>query len=210
MSDLSHRATRIGLILLPLALIAAITIVLLWPAAGRSLTEFADPIFATEIPVPPVGSKLAYDGEGFRISGLSLTFGSTGNQRYDVDLHTSAANRIVLTSGGHSFVLGPRTNPIDRSGRPDLDFSPEQGDVVSLTSTRSLVGWPTPFEINFMSSTPTWKRYVYYRLVWKKRTGAQLEMRWRYEQGCFNRTGWTRPAMMWNFHTGLLSADIHP
>lgn len=58
--------------------------------------------------------------------------------------------------------------------------------------------------------SPRWKRYVYYTLIWKKRSGATLTMRWRYEQDYYTHDprGWTEPLMMWNGQTGLLSVDI--
>jgi len=121
-----------------------------------------------------------------------------------------SSNRVVLSSGGKNFILGPRTNPVDPSGRPEIDFVLEPGDELSLASSRSLIGWPTPFEFYIMIHSPWWKRYVYYRLVWKKRSGAKLEMRWRYEQDYYTASGWTDPAMMWNGQTGLLRVNIAP
>jgi hypothetical protein len=99
---------------------------------------------------------------------------------------------------------------VDPSGRPDIYFVPERGDELSFAVSRSVLSWPTPFDYYIMVRTPRWKRYVYYRLVWKKRSGANLAMLWRYEQGYFAGSGWTKPAMMWNFQTGPLRADIHP
>lgn len=112
-----------------------------------------------------------------------MTFGSTDNLRFDLSLHSDSSNRVVLSSGGRSFLLGPRTNPIDPSGRPEIDLVPEAGDEVSFTGDRSLVGWPTPFEINLMTRSPWWKRYVYYRLVWSKGSRAKLEMLWALRAG---------------------------
>jgi hypothetical protein len=190
-------------------LVAALALGIVWVAAGRSATELTDRVLTIAVALPPVETR-TFDGEGFRAAGLSLTFGGPDNQRSDVKLCTDVPKRIVLASGGRRFVLGPRTNPIDASGRPDLDFVPDRGDTLSLTATRSLVGWPTPFEVDFMTSPPSWKRYVYYRLIWRKSSGAELRMSWRYEQDYFRGRGWTTPVMMWNFHTGLLGVDIRP
>ena len=197
-----------GLILISIP-IATIALGLVWLNAGRWSTSIVDRVFTIAIPTPST-DKLAFDGEGFRIGALSLTFGGTDNRRSDVKLCTSTSNsnRVVLKSGGHSFALGPRTNPPDTSGRPDLAWIPEHGDRVILQASRSLVGWPTPFEVNWMTRTPSWRRYVYYRLTWKKRSGAELSMRWRYEQEYYRGTGWTGPLMEWNWHTGLLGTEI--
>jgi len=139
-----------------------------------------------------------------------MTFGSIDNLRFDLCLCSDAANRVVLKSGGRSFTLGPRTNPVDPSGRPEIYLIPERGDQVSFIITRSILSWPTPFEFDIMIRSPWWKRYVYYRMVWKKRSGAELTMNWRYEQDYFTGRGWTRPEMMFNYQTGLLRVDIHP
>src|SRR5438105_4019456 len=72
-------------------------------------------------------------------------------------------------------------------------FTPvvDPGDEVALTVDRSWLSWPTPFETNFMTGhTTTWRRHRYYRLVWKKRSGATLEARWRYEQWRYPAFGW--------------------
>ena len=200
----SRRLLWLGLFSLP---VVAIAVVVNWPAAGRALSLLLDRIFTIAVPTPEV-NKVAYDGD-FHIGDLSLTSGTLNNYPFNFALCTNASNMIVLKSGRRSFLLGPRTNPVDPSGRPDIDFVPEHGDTVSLRASRSLVGWPTPFEVNWMTRTPSWKRYVYYRLIWKKRSGAELSMLWRYEQDYFSGRGWIVPAMMWDSHTGLLRVDIH-
>jgi hypothetical protein len=147
--------------------IIALAFAIAWLLAGRQLALLLDRFLTLRVASFPVTS-IRYDGGGFVIENLSMTFGSTNNLRSDLSLHSDSSNRVVLSSGGRSFVLGPRTNPIDPSGRPEIDLVPEAGDEVSFTGDRSLVGWPTPFEFNFMTRSPWWKRYVYYRLVWSK------------------------------------------
>jgi hypothetical protein len=83
------------------------------------------------------------------------------------------------------------------------------GDDVRVKASGSLLNRPTPFEISWLGGRlPWWKRYVYNRLVWKKPSGASLEMRWRYEQRWYAKTGWGEPLMMWNSQTGLLCVKI--
>jgi hypothetical protein len=189
-------------------LLIALALAIGWLFAGRQLTLLLDrfvTIGAASLPISP----REYDGGGFLIGQLQMTFGSIDNRRFDLVLRSDSTNRVVLSSGGHSFILGPRTNPVDPSGRPEIDFVPEPGDELSFTATGSVLAWPTPFEFNIMiPHSPWWKRYVYYRLLWKKRSGARLEMGWRYEQDYYAAGGWTRPAMMWNSQTGLLRVDI--
>ena len=181
-----------------------------WLLAGRRLTLLLDR-FITIATMPLPVSPSQYDGGGFRIGEIQLTFGALTNLRSDLTITTDAMHRAIVTWGRESFVLGPRTNPVDPRGRPEIEFVSEPGDEVRLTSSRSLLSWPTPFEIRILGGrSPWWKRYVYYRLIWTKPTGSELEMRWRYEQQYYSAQGWTQPAMMWNSQTGFLSADIHP
>jgi hypothetical protein len=58
-------------------------------------------------------------------------------------------------------------------------------------------------------SAPLWKRHVYCRLVWTKRSRARLEMLWRFEQGYFSDGGW-RPAKIESGSAGLLRTSIIP
>jgi len=190
-------------------LVIAPALAIAWLIVGRQLALLLDRVIAVRVASMPVKS-LRCDGGGFVIGEFSMTFGATNNLRSNLTLHSDALNRVVLASGDASFILGPRTNPVDPSGRPEIDFVPETGDEVSFTAERSVIGWPTPFEFNFMMRTPWWKRYVYYRLVWSKRSGAKLTMRWLYEQDYYMPGGWTAPAMMWNGQTGMLRTEIHP
>jgi hypothetical protein len=185
----------------------AVVLVFVWLSAGRPLAVVVDYLVKVPVVSMPVKS-IQYDGGGFVIGKLSMTFGQTNNLRSDLCLCPDSKNRVVLKTGGQSFVLGPRTNPVDPSGRPEIDFVPEDGDEVMLSGARSLIGWPTPFEIYIMIRTPWWKRYVYYHLTWKKRSGARMVMSWRYEQDYFSPGGWTEPEMMWNSQTGLLGISI--
>src|SRR5215469_10026085 len=187
--------------------LTALVIVFVWLSAGRPLAVLVDHLVRIPVVSMPVKS-LEYDGGGFVIGEFSMTFGQTDNLRSDLCLCDDSRNRVVLCTRGRSFVLGPRTNRPDPSGRPEIDFVPEDDDVVSFHGARSLIGWPTPFEMYIMMRTPWWKRYVYYHLTWKKRSGAHLDMSWRYEQDYYIPGGWTKPMMMWNSQTGLLKVDI--
>jgi hypothetical protein len=201
--DMNKAPWRTLLLLPPLIVIVGV----IWVYAGRNITLLVDRITTSEVATTRV-DHLQYDGGGFGIAGLSLDFGTLNNQRFDLALKLDPLNRVVLCSGGKSFVLGPLTSPVDSSGRPDIAFAADAHDTASLSITRSLLSWPTPLPVNFMVRTPWWKRYVYYRLVWRKPSGAELTMLWRYEQDYYTGDGWTRPAMMWNWQTGLLAADI--
>lgn len=194
-------------------LFAGVALGVIWLITGRHLTMFLDRFLAVSVASVEV-HRLQYDGGGLRIgefpTTLSMTFGAIDNQTFDVTLCSDTSNMVVLRSRGRDFTLGPRTNPPDPSGKPDIYFIPERDDALRFTVTRSTLSWPTPFEFSILARTPWWKRYVYYQLIWKKRSGTQLVMLWRYEQDYFAGRGWTEPAMLWNFQTGLLRVDIRP
>ncbi len=185
-------------------------LLLAWLGAGRQITLALDR-FPRLAAAPLAVSPLQYDGGGFVIGDKNMLFGSIDNLPYALRLSGDSSSRIVLSTGRDAFTLGPRTSPVDPAGRPDINFTPEPGDDVRFSTWTSVLSWPTPFEIHILGgASPWWKRYVYYRLVWKKRSAAKLEMLWRYEQRWYSARGWSAPAMMWNSQTGLLSVKIQP
>jgi hypothetical protein len=118
---------------------------------------------------------------------------------------------------GGSLSLGGRalsdTMPDNRryEGRESFPRSVEPGDEIAFTVNHSWLSWPTPFETNFMTGhTTSWRRHRYYRLVWKKRSGAILAMKWRYEQWHYPAFGWTDGDMTREGSTGLLDVNIQP
>lgn len=140
-----------------------------------------------------------------------MTFGSINNLRAQLELRVDASNRVILSAGQDAFILGPSTSPANETGDPRRTFVPDAADELFFHVSQSLLSWPTPFQVSFLGgASPWWKRYVYYRLVWKKASGAKLDMLWRYEQQYYSSPGWKPPAMMWNSQTGLLSVNIRP
>jgi hypothetical protein len=137
-------------------------------------------------------SSLVYDGFGFHIGEHWLGTTAPDNKAYDMRIHSESLNRQVLSTGNRSFTLAP-----------------EPGDETSFTIDRSCLSWPTPFETNFMTGhSPSWKRHLYYRLVWKKRSGAKLEMVWCYEQWFYSTDGWGSGAMLHENSTGLIRVHM--
>ena len=56
--------------------------------------------------------------------------------------------------------------------------------------------------------SPSWKRHCYYQVIWKKPSGAKLEMLWRYEQYFYPGNGWGSSFMTHERSTGLIRVDI--
>ncbi len=198
----------VRLILVFSIVVAVLGVAAAWLFAGRQISLLFDRVATVRIASLPV-TPVAYDGDGFRIGEIPMTFVGTDNQRSAVTLRIDSRNRVVLENGGQAFTLGPLTRPPDPAGRPDLEFTPEPGDELSLRMDRSVMSWPTFFQTNFMTGgpMPTWGRHLYYRLTWKKRSGEKLEMLWRYKQEC-TQGKWTDGFMAYDFSTGLLQVKI--
>jgi hypothetical protein len=190
--------------------IILVLIMVCWLWAGRALTLGFDrviPFPARSLAVSPLGLH----GSDLIVGGEKLTITKLDNENADLRLATDPQNRIVLSVGRDAFILGPRTHPVSPDGPLIVDFIPELGDQLRLTTHESLLGWSNLFEINWLGgSVPRWKKYVYYRLVWTKPSGARLTMRWRYERDFYAGKGWTEPLMKYDFHTGLESVEIRP
>jgi hypothetical protein len=121
-------------------------------------------------------------------------------------LQVDATDHLVLVAGTRSFVLGSRAGTMPGADEPVTAFAAEAGDTTSLTLERSLLSWPTPFEINWMTGqSPSWRRHLYYRLTWNRASGARLAMVWRFEQGYDPVNGWHAAG-----EGGLIRVKIRP
>ena len=159
-------------------------VAILWLFAGRQISSTLDRVATIRYKTLPA-SPLVYEGGSFRIGELLLD-----DKPYDVRMQSGS----LLSTGGRSFTLAP-----------------EPGDETSFTVRGSCLSWPTPFETNFMTGhVPSWKRHLYYRFVWKKRSGAKLEMVWRYEQWFYSTDGWASGTMTHENSTGLIGVEIAP
>jgi len=108
-------------------------------------------------------------------------------------LKVNANGQLELFAGGRRFFLGARAGTVPGDDGPIPAFAAEPGDKTSLVLESSLLGWPAPFTLagTYLSGAPTtWMRHLYYRLSWRKASGAQLAMVWRCEQGWERINGW--------------------
>ena len=117
----------------------------------------------------------------------------------------------MLITSGKSFTLGELVPASTHESGATFAVRPDAADEASLTVRRSFLSWPTPFDFNFMSGhSPSWNRHRYYELIWKKRSDAQLQMLWRYEQYFYSSDGWAEGDMTREGSTGLIKAEIKP
>ena len=193
------------IVVLCIALMAA-----LWIFRGHEISSFFDHYWTVETESAPIRS-IAYEGNGtggmlicdgvtFSLNeatpGLSLSVGSTKD------------DQLAVASGGKVFPLGPL-----KSGSEDtperLATAPPSGDQALVITRHSILCWPTPFDINLMTGqSPSWKRNIYNEILWKKSSGANLLMLWRYEQFFYPGNGWVDGLMTREGSTGLIRLEI--
>jgi hypothetical protein len=196
-------------ILITLAILVVFVIALLtsWIFGGRQISLFLDRFVTIEMTSARINS-IVYNGTGtggtLRVNDLELSLNDRNDPSPSVG--TTKNDQLALANGGKVFGFGPV-----RSEDENLATTPPAGDDASIQIRRSILTWPTPFEINFMGgSSPSWKRHLYYRLLWKKPSGAKLEMLWRYEQYFYPGNGWASGFMTYKGSTGLIQLDITP
>ena len=157
-----------------------------WFVAGSSLVALVDRITTAPESEPTTPTRFTFDEANVATTEEpKLTFG----ERRRI---AGSGWRVVEGPPGHAsletpngnFVLGAlsRTYALNQ-GQRGYEFAPDSGDVVTLTRRRSRMAWPRFLHVNWLGgSTPRWRRYVYYRLEWRKPNGPRLELVWRDEQ----------------------------
>jgi hypothetical protein len=194
-------------ILITLAILVAFIVAVSasWIWGGRQISLLLDRFGTIEMTSSRINS-IAYEGSGtggtLHVNNLGLSL----NDRNDPapSIGTTKNDELGLASGGKVFAFGPA-----RSEADNLAVVPPTGDDAVIEIRRSVLSWPTPFETNFMTGhSPSWKRHLYYRLVWKKHSGAKLEMVWRYEQYFYPGNGWASGFITYKGATGLIQLDI--
>jgi len=196
-------------ILITLGILIAFIIAILatWMFGGRQISLFLDRFGTIETASNRVRS-LVYEGSGtggiLHINDLALSLNDRNGPTSNVG--TAKDGQLALADSGRVFAFG-----LPRSEAENLATVPPQGDDAFIQIRRSILSWPTPFDFNFMTGhSPSWKRHLYYRVLWTKPSGAQLQMLWRYEQYFYPGTGWASGFMTREGSTGLIRLDIRP
>jgi hypothetical protein len=182
-----------------------------WIFGGRQLSLFIDRYKTIEIASSRINS-IAYEGGGtagiLTVNDLRLSLNDV-SPKISLSIGSTKDNQFALASGGQVFAFGPLASAAENGGY-DLAAVPQAGDDAVFETRRSAVSWPTPFDLNLMTGqSPSWKRHLYYRLRWKKPSGATLEMLWRYEQYFYPTNGWGSGFMTHQGATGLIQVEIH-
>ena len=178
-----------------------------WIFGGRQLSLFLDRFWTIETASSRINS-VVYEGSGtggiLHINDLALGLNDRNGPTPNVG--SAKDGQLALADTGKVFAFG-----LPRSEAENLATVPPQGDDSFIQIRRSILSWPTPFDFNFMSGhSPSWKRHLYYRVLWTKPSGAQLQMLWRYEQYFYPGNGWASGFMTREGSTGLIRLDIRP
>ena len=194
-------------ILITLGVLIAVVIAFLatWIFYGRQISLFLDRFGTIEMSSARINS-IAYQGSGtggsLHVNDLELSLNDRNGPAPSIG--TTKNDQLALADRGKVFAFGPV-----RTEAENLATVPPAGDDASIEIRRSILNWPTPFEVNFMTGhSPSWKRHLYYRVRWKKSSGTSLEMLWRYEQFFYPGNGWTSGFMTREGSTGLIRVDI--
>jgi hypothetical protein len=179
-----------------------------WIFGGRQLSFFVDRFGTIETTSARIDS-IAYQGSGtgglLLVNGLALSLDATNGLTPNIG--TTKDDQLALAVGGKVFAFGPLSSTADNAD-DHLAATLQADDDASITIRRTVLSWPTPFDFNFMTGqSPSWKRHIYYRLLWKKPSGAKLEMMWRYEQYFYPGLGWGSGFMTREGSTGLIGVD---
>ncbi len=195
---------KIAILIVTLAVLS-----LLWIFLARHVSLLIDRIATVKINSRSI-DRLSYEGTEsggtLKIDGLPLSTQGNHFKPFPLTFRADSQQRFVVVSDGKTFLLGPFSGD-----EGNFQIVPQARDQVSLTVRRSVLSWPTPFDMNFMTGhSPSWKRHTYYQFLWQKPSRQQLKMIWRYEQYFYPGDGWTSAMMTREGSTGLIRAEISP
>ena len=198
------------LILLATLAVGAAALTALWIFWGREISSFIDRYWTAETESAPIQS-IGYEGTGtggiFIVNGVSLSLNDV-TPGLSLSVGSTKDNHFALATGGRVFPFGPLTSTSENSAEHLASVLPS-GDQAFLATRHGVLSWPTPFDMNFMTGqSPSWKRNIYREIRWKKSSGANLQMLWRYEQFFYPANGWTSGFMTREGSTGLIRVNI--
>jgi hypothetical protein len=190
--------------------VCAVSLAALWIFGGRKIASFIDTYWTIETECTPIHS-VSYEGSGtggmLIANDVSLSLNDV-RPGVSISVGSTKDNQLALASSGKVFRFGPLTSTSEDTAERLATVAPP-GDQAFLTTRHSVLSWPTPFDINLMTGqSPSWKRHIYQQIRWKKSSGANLRMIWRYEQFFYPRNGWTSGFMTREGSTGLIRVEV--
>ena len=199
-------------ILIPFVIVVLCVALLavLWILRGREISSLIDRYWTVESQFAPIHS-IAYEGNGtggiLIMNDISLSLNDV-SPGLSLSVGSTKDNQLALASSEKVFSFGPLTPATETAGER-LATVPPPGDGAFIAIRHSVLIWPTLFDFNFMTGrSPSWKRHIYYEIRWKKSSGPDLRMLWRYEQFFYPGNGWASGFMTREGSTGLVRIDI--
>ena len=183
--------------------VSLLALLIAWMAGARSLSMLLDRLHTVVIDSQPIRRLGVDDADRgtLQVNGLSMSTARPDNGPYPLEMKVDPKRQFVVAAANHAIVLGA----VDESS----GLRPQPADKAIFKIERSMLSWPTPLAINFITGhSPSWKRHLYYRLIWEKPDGGRLEMLWRYEQYYYE--SWASGFMTRAGTTGLIRVDIRP
>jgi hypothetical protein len=198
------------LILLVILAVCAVLLAALWIFGGREISSCIDRYWTVESQSAPIHS-IAYEGNGtggiLILNDVSLSLNEV-SPGISLSVGSTKDDQFALASSEKVFSFGPLTSATETAGER-LATVPPPGDQAFIAIRHSVLSWPTLVDFNFMTGrSPSWKRHIYYEVLWKKTSGANLEMLWRYEQFFYPGNGWASGTMTHQGSSGLIRVDI--
>ena len=198
------------LILLAVVAAGAAALTASWIFGGREISLLIDRYWTIEVQSVPI-QAITYEGIGtggnLICNGVSFSLNDVP-PALSLTIDSAKDDQFALASNGKVFSFGPVRSASDDTGER-LSTGPSPGDQTFVTTRHSVLSWPTPFEVNLMSGhSPSWKRHMYYEIRWRKTSGANLLMLWRYEQFFYPGNGWASGFMTREGSTGLVRVRI--
>ncbi len=170
--------------------LGALGALLVWLFAARHIISLLDRLHTLQLTRAPL-KKLSFTGNSLSFGDISHDILIDQSLPSGLAIHLGANKRAAFTYKGAAFSAGPAQPVLNPYGLPEFEFIPDPGDTVTYTTAQSHLSWPTPFEMNFMTGyTHSWRQYIYFRLVWTKRSGANMQVLWRRDRGYHNQDGW--------------------
>lgn len=196
----------LGGIAIIIALLVAISI--LWIFGGQRLSLFLDRFGTMEIASAPI-EMISYEGTGtggtLLVKNIHLSLSPADLKSAEPHFGTTKDEQLALSLGGKVFAFGR----LRSSAEETLAAEPQPGNAASITIRHSFLCWPNLSGFRAAPDhEPLLKRYQYYELVWRKQSGAKLEMNWRCEQDFHPGNGWGSGFMTREGSTGLIRVDI--
>jgi hypothetical protein len=198
------------LILLVILVTCVAALAALWSFRGSEISLFIDRYWTVETASTPIQS-ITYQGSGtggiLIVNDFSLSLNDVSSA-LSLSVGSTKDNQFALASSGKVFPFGPLPSTAENTG-DNLHTVVPAADEAFLATRHSVLSWPTLFDLNFMTGhSPSWKRHIYYEIRWKKSSGTNLEMLWRYEQFFYPGNGWGSGFMTREGVTGLVRVEI--